>query len=258
MYRAADGAYRRQPIPFRELHDPLGVREPDRQGRKNKRLRTTAQDRCKRRVQVGRAAHVDPLQFQAKLACNGILQGELRHQARVRQVRQDGHAFDPGRDFREEVQLLRQDQRAEDRQPRDVSSRSCQGLHQARRNGIGHERHDDRNRIGRLLGGKRGGGSVGDKDIHLQMNKLPGKSRQSLALSRRTPAFDPYAPALVVTPVAQCLLEGIFSVKGFGARGLGQEPDRGHALGLLRVGQRRSQTEEQAERLLSLTMSSFP
>ena len=60
--------------------------------------------------------------------------------------------------------------------------------------GVDGCRHDDRNRLGRVLGGERGGRRDRDDEIDLELEQLGGERRESLRVAFRKPMLEDKVP----------------------------------------------------------------
>ena len=110
-------------------------------------------------------------------------------------------------------QTLGDELRGDDGRPRDVAARPRKAGDEPVRNRIASRSEDNRDGLGRLLGGQGGVcASSGHDNIDLERNQFGRKSGKPLGLPPGISVFDHDVATLDVTEVTQALEEGLAQV----------------------------------------------
>jgi hypothetical protein len=108
--------------------------------------------------------------------------------------------------LREQFQAFAAQFRGADTHTGEVAAGPCQAGDEPARHRIGHDRHDNRDGVGRLLRGTNGR-AMGHQHIHLALDEGRREGRETLSASVRIPPLDGEVLALHPAMLSQPLLE---------------------------------------------------
>jgi hypothetical protein len=126
--------------------------------------------------------------------------------ARMPQDRDAGH---PRQRLLEQLELLGDQPRAEERVPGEIAAGSGEARHEAVADGITHGHRDDGGRGGRVPSSLGGWRCSGQNEIDLETDKLGRERDQLREFLARHPILDPNIPALDIPALAEALTEGV-------------------------------------------------
>ena len=128
-----------------------------------------------------------------------------------------------------------------------VAARARDAWHEPRLDGVSGKEHDG-NSLGRPLGGKRWGNTVGSKDeVHIESRQLLRQSRQPFVSAVCPPRLDDEVPTFHVAQIAELLPESLWSfLRDRRCRLTREQPDPVDLSGRLRL-RAEGQREEAGE-----------
>src|SRR5262249_35932602 len=136
----------------------------------------------------------------------------------------------------------------EEGQARDIAARPRQARHEPARHRFAGRYEDNRERLGRMLGGqRREGASVGHDDVDLERSQLGGERGKPFVFPIRIAIFDHDCTALDVSEVTQSLPEGLVR-GGIGSHAHRQVTDSSDPVRRLGQGRERSGEEKDSGR----------
>jgi hypothetical protein len=124
-------------------------------------------------------------------------------------MQKEGHPRDLGNQLLEQVQLLPDQVGGHERSPRDVPPGARKAGDESNAYGIQNERHDDRDRPGRLLGGLGRFPTLGDDDVHLQAHQVGREGWVPIILALGPSGLDGDVPTVLIAQLAQALAEAL-------------------------------------------------
>jgi len=182
--------YRRQPIPDREVRDPLLVTAREGVVHDDQSAGLAADCSWEGAIEIDGIAHLQRLSVHPQCPGRGLRLSHIGHSEWVGYIPEDRHAGDPGQDLLEELQAFRSELRSKGAQSGDIPPRPGKADHKPSSYGVTSRRHNDRDRAGGVLGGKRRGRAPGHDDIHLETDQLSREVGKPLGPSFCVPGLD--------------------------------------------------------------------
>jgi len=130
----------------------------------------------------------------------------------------EGHPRDLGIQRLEQFQLLPDQVGGHKRSPRDVPPGARKAGDESDPYGIKNERHDDRDRPGRLLGGLGRCPTLRDDDVHLQTHQVGREGGVAIIFALGPSGLDGDVLTVHIAQLAQGLAEGLETTLSYRVR----------------------------------------
>ena len=165
-----------------------------------------------------RAPHVLRLKEKSQRACRRLRLLPRRRIGGIRRIPEDRHPGQAWHDLLQQLQPFPTEFRSQDAQPREVAAWPRQARHYPPSHGVDRRRHDDRNRLGRVLGGERCRRGGHENAIDPEPDQLGGEFREALGFAFREPALEDEVPPFAIPAFPQPVQERLPQVGGEGIR----------------------------------------
>jgi hypothetical protein len=198
--------------------------------------------------EVGRSVHLHGAQRHAQGVRRDLHRAPFEHLLRIGRIPQHRHLRGLRQEGFEEVEPIARDLRGKPGDPGDIAAGPRQTADEAGADGIGTDRHDDRDGARRGLGRADPGIPREDhEDIHRELDQLNGEGRQAVETPLRPPILQEAVVALAPAQLVQPVAEGVDGLRVRRRSSAAEDPDPRARSRRLRLESQGRQEESEGE-----------